>query len=268
MKRATLVGKMPARTVTYVEDGFYHLYNRGAAKLPIYLGPEDYGDFLDIARYFLTGFPIMEVPGTSKTKQEKLHIPVSYKADPQGNGLFQNSLDVLAYCLMPNHFHFLVRLESPETKSHLPEHGSSRNFQTIPEFIKRLCITYTHKFNYRHKRQGVLWQGRFCVKHVTTDSYALQLMRYIHLNPHTSKLVSTPEQWPYSDYELYASHGSSRNFRITKPDFLRQFFRSPSEYREFVRGGIAPDEAAAIEPLTIDHDADEDVTINGSSRNF
>lgn len=255
-----------SRQIEFNENFVYHIYNRGAAKLPIFHRPADYHDFQDILRYLLVGFPYCEVPETSQSSPfksyprstiEKFHLPISYNADPLGNGLFKQYLQLLAYCLMPNHFHLLIRLINPDGQLKSST-GSSRKFTPISEFIKRLLITYAHKFNYRNKHQGTLFQGRTKIKHVDTDEYVVQVARYIHLNASSAGLVKQPELWPYSDYQLYRFPKdllSLRNFTYAKPEFILGYFNDkPEEYVRFVEAGIAPDEAIRISPFTIDHD--------------
>lgn len=249
------------------ENNAYHVYNRGVAKLPVFLGHDDYHDFQDILRYLLIGFP--EVSQTSSNSSnfvatqysmknfEKLHLPITYKADPQSNGLFRQYIDLLAYCLMPNHFHLLLMVTNPEGTVKRAD-GSLRNFQSTSEFTKRLLITFAHKFNYRHNRVGAVFQGRTKIKPVVSDEYVVQVARYIHLNPTTAGLVQEPEQWPYSDFHLYHSPRSLRNFQFTKPRFILDYFdKDPKEYADFVKAGIEPDEASAITPFTIDSEEND-----------
>ncbi|EKE14366.1 MAG: hypothetical protein ACD_12C00552G0002 [uncultured bacterium] len=254
------------RQIEFGENCVYHIYNRGAAKLPIFHSPADYQDFQDILRYLLIGFPQCEVPETSQSSRyprsaiEKLHLPISYNADPLGNGLFNQYLQLLAYSLMPNHFHLLIRLINPDGQLKRST-GSLRNFAPVSEFIKRLLITFAHKFNYRNNHQGTLFQGRTKIKHVDTDEYVVQVARYIHLNALSARLVKQPELWPYSDYQLYRFPKdliSLRNFTHTRPGFILGYFSNrPEEYVKFVEAGIAPDEAIRISPFTIDHNQDD-----------
>jgi len=248
--------------IEFNENCVYHIYNRGASKLPIFHSPDDYHDFQDILRYLLVGFPTGEVSQTSRSRPliEKLHLPISYNSDPQSNGLFKPYLQLLAHSLMPNHFHLLIRLLNPDGQLKRAT-GSLRNFPPVSEFIKRLLITFAHKFNYRNNHQGTLFQGRTKIKQVDSDEYVVQVARYIHLNASSAGLVKSPELWPYSDYQLYfapESLESLRNFPFTKPEFLLGYFGNrPEEYVKFVEAGIAPDEAIRISPFTIDHNQED-----------
>jgi REP element-mobilizing transposase RayT len=94
---------------------------------------------------------------------------------------------VHAYCLMPNHFHLII--ETP-----LGDLSSMMHF---------LITTYTIYFNTKHKRCGHLFQGRYKSILIEAESYAQELSKYIHLNPVRSKLVESPEQYPWSSYDYY-----------------------------------------------------------------
>ena len=77
-------------------------------------------------------------------------------------------VDLCAYCLMPNHFHLLVR---------------ERSSGGISRFMQKLTTGYTMYFNTRRERTGALFQGRFKAEHAKEDRYLKYLISYIHLNP-------------------------------------------------------------------------------------
>ena len=131
-----------SQLIEFGENCVHHIYNRGAAKLPIFHGPDDYHDFEDILRYLLEGFPIREVYETSRSNSQflrstvdKLHLPISYKADPLGNGLFKQYLQLLKnYSLILNHFHLLIRLINPDGQLRRST-GSLRNFPPVSNLL-------------------------------------------------------------------------------------------------------------------------------------
>ncbi len=236
---------MPIIRPDFISGGIYHIYNRGAGKAKTFLDNQDYQDFEDILRYLIIGFP-SSLPRSLST------IPVSYSADPRSNGLFKNLLKLVAYCLMPNHYHLMIQLEQPEGQ--LKElNGRMRSFQTISELMRRLCITYCQKFNYRHNRQGVLFQGRYKIKIIPDDTYAVLVNRYIHLNPVDAGLVKFPENWKWSDYYSYWSGKGDPKNQFTHPSLTLSYFGNDKlEYRKFVNQGVEIDEGARIFPYTID----------------
>ena len=142
---------MPSPNVIreYVPESYYHVYNRGVEKRIIYQDAQDYAVFLSYLRRHLS-------PDDTLDSQKR-----PYK--------FYGSIDLVAYCLMPNHFHFL--LYSKEDPSQ------------IAKFMQSLCIAYSMYFNRRYKRVGGLFQGRFKAIRIANDAYLQHISRYIHLNP-------------------------------------------------------------------------------------
>ncbi|MEK7460156.1 MAG: transposase [Patescibacteria group bacterium] len=138
---------------------YYHIYNRGTDKRTIFLNHHDYNRFkallyacnsatpVDISKHFREGRSFVEI----------------FEID-RGETL----VDIIAYCLMPNHFHFLIRERS--------EGG-------IQKFMMKLSTGYSMYFNNKNKRTGALFESRFKAKHADTDEYLKYLLAYIHLNP-------------------------------------------------------------------------------------
>ncbi len=183
---------MPRRSVTFSPGCYYHLYNRGNNRQDIFFERENYLYFLQQFRHYLLG----------------------------------ETLQVLAYCLMPNHYHFLVCLRS----------------QDLSKQMHAFSLSYTKAINCRYERCGSLFQGRFRAIHVNSDSlserlrqrYLLHLSRYIHLNPVEAGLVQRPEEWEFSSYLEYAD---LRQGTLPKPDQIRQEIGTAKDYQVFVTGG-------------------------------
>lgn len=134
---------MPYRRNVFAPDQIYHVYNRGVNGMDIFARPENY-------RYLLR-----------KVKRLLAELPIA----------------LLAYCLMPNHYHFVLRQESE-----VP----------ISTFMQRLFQSYTQAFNKQQGRRGALCEGRFRHVHVDRDEYLVYLCRYVHLNPVAAGLVAQP----------------------------------------------------------------------------
>ena len=238
---------MPIYRPDYFEHGVYHIYNRGVAKLPTFLDEVDYRDFQDILRYLLIGFPTKKDPNLPL-----LSLPVTYRADPFSNGLFRSLMNLVAYCLMPNHFHLLVQLKLPIGQKEL-FNGRFGSFQTIPEFMKLLCITYGMKFNRRHLREGSVFQGRYKIKHISTDADVLQVSRYIHINPVIASLVKLPEDWLFSDYHTYIEPFDASSNNVTNIGLVQSYFGGrPERYKDFVSAVITEQESKIIANYIID----------------
>lgn len=149
----------------YKENSFYHLYNRGVEKRIIFLDEQDYSVFLSYLKTYI-------LPKDEKNLHNKLADPkVNYKEKDKIIKLlrlnnFHGNLELLAYCLMPNHFHFLVYQKTSDT---------------IDKFMNSLITRYVMYFNKKYKRVGPLFQGLYKAVSVETDEQLIHLSRYIHL---------------------------------------------------------------------------------------
>ena len=95
--------------------------------------------------------------------------------------------DVLCYCLMPNHYHLLVKLRSAEFSS----------------AMQRLTVSYAKAINKRRELIGSLFQGPFQAIHVDCEDYLVYLSRYVHRNPVAAGMVTKAEEWEFSSYREY-----------------------------------------------------------------
>ncbi len=160
---------MPARNSikTYLPNSFYHVYNRGVEKHPIFLDDQDFAVFLSYLKDYLS-------PKNTLNLQIIMNSPTStYKEKDKAAKLlklnnFYGKVDLIAYALMPNHFHFLIK--QAEAKN-------------MDQFLNSLATRYTMYFNKKHHRVGTLYQGVYKAVLVETEAQLLHLSRYIHLNP-------------------------------------------------------------------------------------
>lgn len=125
-------------------------------------------------------------------------------------------VDIICYCLMPNHFHLLL--------GQLREGG-------ITEFISKLSNSYTKYFNIRNKRIGPLFQGEFKAVHVESNEQLIHLSRYIHLNPLVGYLTDDLETYRWSSYPEFISQS---NANICPKKIILDQFKSYKNYMKFV----------------------------------
>lgn len=165
---------------TYLENGYYHIYNRGVEKRLIFEDDQDYAVFLSYLKTYL-------LPKDEKQLKEILTSENStYKQKAEATKLiklnnFCDQIKLIAYCLMPNHFHFLLK---------------QRQENAIDEFMNSLGTRYTMFFNKKHKRVGTLYQGVYKAVLVDSEIQFLYLSSYIHRNPHPKELKSRPSSLP------------------------------------------------------------------------
>ena len=172
---------MPRRKTEFLPGQYYHLYNRGNNREKIFFERENYLFFLRRFRHYLV----------------------------------DSTLDVNAYCLMPNHYHFLVNLRQ-------------RDFS---QKMQAFTLSHTKAMNKRYRRCGSIFQSRFQAILVDSDAYLLHLSRYIHLNPVKAGLVKRPEDWEFSSYVDYV--GLRQGTLPTMENLLAQV-GSAYAYQQFV----------------------------------
>lgn len=161
------------RVKIYGEDQFYHVYNRGVNKEDIFKDDADYVYFLSLLKRHLS-------PGESVDKYGRLIRK------------YDDKIELVAYCLMPNHYHLLCYLKDPEGLV-----GLTRSVMTA----------YTMYFNKKYKRVGPLYQERFLASNITSDFYLWHVSRYIHLNPIT--IGKNFRTYPYSSIDYYVGKKQS-----------------------------------------------------------
>lgn len=188
---------MPAKNSikVYVENGYYHIYNRGVEKRTIFMDHQDYIAFLSFLKRYLTQPP-------EKPKEVRPRF-TRFRSD-----IFER-IKLIAYCLMPNHFHLMIKQTSKET---------------IIDFMQALINAYVYYFNKRYERTGPLFQGRYKAVLVDTESYLLHLTRYIHLNP--CELGFTGSDLVEYKYSSYSEFLGKRQTQWLRPDEILHFFKT------------------------------------------
>lgn len=161
---------MPKRNAIkqYGEGELYHLYNRGVAKMDIFREEADYEYLIELFKKYLS--------------PEKRAKDSNYRTLPN----YADSLELVAYCLMPNHYHLLVYLKE--------EAG-------IERLMRSVMTAYSMYFNKKYKRVGGLFESRFLASRISSEAYWQHISRYIHLNP--IDLQVDYLTYPHSSVEYY-----------------------------------------------------------------
>ena len=180
---------MPRRETPFLPDQYYHLYNRGNNRQAVFFEPENYVFFLKGIKKYLLGY-----------------------------------VEVIVYCLMPTHYHVLVRVLSTQTSEVLKT-------SEVSNAMMKLGVSYTKAINKRFDRTGALFQGQFQAKPVKTYRHLLTLCAYIHANPVKDGLAASPEMWDYSNYLEWMG---LRNGTLVNREFIDENFGMPEEYKTFV----------------------------------
>jgi putative transposase len=204
---------MPRRKTPLVNGVVYHVYNRGVNRQPIFFSPKDYKRALNVIEFYLPkDIPIryskfLQLP---KDLQEEILDTTKQK---------ERIVDIISYCLMPNHFHLLLKQNC--------ENG-------IKNFTRNFQISITKYINKRHHRVGPLLQGPFKASLVENDNQILHVQRYIHLNPYTAYIVKNPEDiinYPWSSLGEYLE---TSDLKICNKKLLQLFFNSKDKLLKFI----------------------------------
>lgn len=187
------------RSTQIVAGYYYHFYNRGVNRQAIFFREENWGYFIRRLRQY-------SVP---------------------------EYLTIVAYCLMPNHYHLLVRANHDDVGR---------------KVMQPLTVSYSKSINKQQERSGHLFQGPFQARLIEEDADLKWLSRYVHLNPVTAGLVREPADWIYSSYRDYVG---LRNGTLPNPAIVLDQFPSRSAYADFVETDLRP-EAGLAADLIVD----------------
>ena len=199
---------MAERKQSFAVDEYYHLYNRGAEKRIIFQDKKDYEHFLYLM--FICN-----------TKKSLVLRDIGKNFDRK-----EIVVDIGAYCLMPNHFHILVREKI--------EGG-------ISTYMRKLMTAYSMYFNKKYKRTGKLYENVFKSTHCKEDRYLKYLYSYIHLNPaklidknwrenktkNSVKLLYYVFSFPYSSLHEY----TTSQYKIINPESFPPYFKKPNDHK-------------------------------------
>ena len=211
------------KRIKFANHEIYHVYNRGADKRRIFFNDADrlrflhglfifndaYSSNVNLSRQF-NNFPGQVVDGVPDVYGSRGHTP----REPL--------VEILAFTLMPNHFHLLLRQHA--------ENG-------IASFMQKLGTGYTLYFNQKHKRSGCLFQGKFKAVHIETEAQLRHIPFYIHSNPLSlCKNGEKPEKFLESYcWSSHRDYCGLKNFAsITQRNFLTDLFGGEAEYKHSI----------------------------------
>lgn len=186
------------RPVPFAIDEYYHVYNRGVDKRVIFSSPQDYLRFTSL---------LYLANGTKDVIFEDVDTTAVFSHD-RGEPI----VAICGYCLMPNHFHFLLY--------EIIDGG-------ITKFMRKMCTGYSMYFNKKYERTGALLQGRFKAKHVNDDEYLRHLLTYIHMNALDLVQTGWKEQGLHDKKRANDFLGEYQYSSL--PDYLEAVIRPESE---------------------------------------
>ncbi len=219
---------MPSKnsTKTYIENSYYHIYNRGVEKRKIFLDQQDYSVFLSYLKEYL-------IPKNEKELHERLSNPnTSYKEKDKILKIlrlnnFSEEITLLSYCLMPNHFHFFIK---------------QKNRSAIDSFMNSIATRYTMYFNKKYKRVGSLYQDVYKAVLINNEAQFLHLSRYIH------KQALNLKNQPCS----YPEFLGLRQTLWIKPEEILVYFSKNNPFLSYQNFVMRSEELDRLEGLTLE----------------
>lgn len=199
------------RKITIVNESIYHVYNRSIAKEDIFIDARALGRFcslLDFYRY-RQRLRYSQYKKLSKAAKQNYWEEIK-KSEP--------ITEIYAFAIMPTHYHLLLKQKS--------ERG-------IPFFVSNFQNGYAKYFNKRNERDGGLFKRPFKASYIPNDEIFLHVMRYIHLNPVTSNMVTFKElkDYPWNSFSIYYRKSISS---FIHKDFVLNYFKNVNEFMSFV----------------------------------
>ena len=205
---------MPCRKIPIVTGEIYHVFNRSVAHTQIFTTHHDYARAVELIRYYRYGIVPMRYSHFKRLTQEC--------KDAVMDSLIKRAppvIDIIAYCIMPTHVHFLLKQKT--------EGG-------ISMFMRNFQHSYSKYFNTKYTRYGSLYQSMFKVVRIESDAQLLHVSRYIHLNPVTAYLlnINNIHTHVWSSYIEYVQGSEPNSFISSSP--ILDHFSSKMQYKDFV----------------------------------
>jgi len=185
---------MNKNTLELIPGYFYHIFNRGINQEKIFFKEENYYYFLRKYDEYLSG-----------------------------------AADTYSYCLLPNHFHLLIRIKDLKIPSLKEMESLNKEKTNASEQLRRFFISYSMSINKQEDRKGSLFIKNFKRKAIIKDNYLVNLIFYIHYNPVHHKLITKIENYKWSSYLSILSDKPSK----LEKDYVLAYFGGKERYKEF-----------------------------------
>ncbi|MBI2450134.1 MAG: transposase [Candidatus Nealsonbacteria bacterium] len=236
------------KRVIFAKDQIYHVYNRGVEKRNIFLDDKDYFRFIHNLFEFNDEKPAENIYYKQPMLQsQKIQ---SYEASPRKINMPRKLLvEIMAFCLMPNHYHLLLR---------------QKQDRGITRFMQKLGTGYSMYFNQKHERTGILFQGPFKAILVDRETYFYYLPYYIHFNPldliepewRNGKINNYKEALNFLENYRWSSHLDyigKKNFpSVTQREFLLEYHQNGNRYKQSIENWLKEIQLEKIKDIMLE----------------
>ena len=209
------------RNTKIVPGEYYHLLNRGVSKQNIFFDKSDWTRFLFLILYLQSPAVFQNIG--RPVKEFVKHSVFNIEQDVVLEAISRRYVELIAFCIMPNHFHLIVKEEK--------ESG-------IAQYMQRCLNGYTKYINTRYQKSGHIFQGPYKAVHVGDNRQLLYLSAYIYKNPR--ELVGWKNRenlYPWSSYQDYIK--TNRWGGLLSTDIILSQFKNSDEYQEFIQSSSA-----------------------------
>ena len=206
---------MPGRKHPLLTDNVYHVYNKTINGLKIFSNKRRVRRFLDVIWYY-------------RSTESRLRYSIFSKLHPDQKEYYLEAINnkyfyrvvIVAYCLMPTHYHLLIRQNCDDG---------------VSDFISLIQNSFTKYHNIQTKRNGPVFLHRFKSKPIITDEQYMHVSRYIHLNPYSSGIVRSAEELDALQYSSFGEYTGNNKILLTTGSDLLDFFQNKkNNYKKFV----------------------------------
>ena len=203
---------MPYRKTPLITGEIYHVFNRSIAKQPIFLNQKDYRRALEVIGFYRYRDLSIKF---SRYKTLPLEEKKSFLDNLTNSG--KPLVEILAFCIMPNHVHFLLK---------------AIRDNSISNFMRNVQHSYSKYFNVKNERVGTLFQPMFKAVRIENDEQLIHVSRYIHLNPVSSFIINIQllGSYPWSSFKDYMNEDKT----FVETQQILSYFKSKEEYQKFV----------------------------------
>ena len=205
------------RKTILADNQIYHIFNRAIDRQTIFTSKWEYKRAIETLKYYRFAnlpFKFSQLLNLPEDDKQKIVLELSQKNE--------KLVEFIAFCIMPNHFHFLVKQLKPNG---------------ISKFISDFTNSYTRYFNTKHERKGHLFEGLFKAVLVESDEQLIHLSRYIHLNPVVSFIIKQEELENYS-WSSLPEYLSLNSENLCDKALVMKMFPSLGDYKKFVTDQI------------------------------
>jgi putative transposase len=209
------------RLENFAENEHYHVFGRGVNKEKIFIDERDKARFIFLITHFQSPTRIYNVSWYTESFLKKGSFNV--KENKIDEILKKRNVELVAFVLMPNHFHLLVQ---------------NLDDGILSVYMHRILTAYSKYFNAKYHKKGHVFEGPFKAVHTKNNIQLLHLSAYIHKNPKEIRgWENTYEKYPYSSYQDYIGLNRWGNFLST--EIVLKQFKDQAKYRDFVTTSTA-----------------------------